>query len=106
MALSYNSVKKAYEVFHQVKEVHPITIESFPDDMASWDDDKKENPPLDIVLGWDKKTDGGWESIAFYVKAPSEELKGKFNELKGSIPNTSICKPYFRNESIWCFGWF
>ncbi|CAL2094931.1 hypothetical protein [Tenacibaculum sp. 190524A02b] len=106
MGLSYKSVKKAYKVFHEVKELHPITIESFPDDMANWKDEEKENPPLDIVLGWNKKYDGGWESISFFVKDPSKELIEKFNELKEAVPNTSICNPYYRNESIWCFGWF
>jgi hypothetical protein len=28
-----------------------------------------------------------------------------FNEVK-NIVNLSICEPYFRNENIWCFGWY
>ena len=106
MALSFSAVEKAYEVFNEVNKIHPIGMGAFPEDMSYWDDDEKENPPLNQVYGWDKKSDNGWESISFFVKDPTEELKEKFNELKSKVPNSSICKPYFRNESIWCFGWF
>jgi hypothetical protein len=106
MALSFNSVQKAYEVFNQIKKIIPLGIGAFPEDMEEWPDENKTNPPLNQVYGWGRKYDNGWESICFFVENPTEELKEKFNELKDTVPNSSICKPYFRNESIWCFGWF
>lgn len=106
MALSFESVKKAYTVFHEIKKLIPLSIDSFPDDMSDWDDKDKDNPELNKVFGWSKKYDNGWESISFFVKAPTQELIKKFDELKDVVPNTSISEPYHRNEKIWCFGWF
>ncbi len=106
MALSFESVKKAYTVFNELKNIVPLGIGAFPEDMSEWDDYEKENPPLNQVFGWDKKYDNGWESICFFIKNPSEELLNKFKDLENVVPNSSICNPYFRNENIWCFGWF
>lgn len=106
MALSFKSVEKTYEVFHQIKKIHPLTIDSWPEDMADWTDTEKKNPKENTVYGWGKKSDSGWESIAFFVRNPSQELKQKFDELKSVIHNTSISGPYHLNPEIYCFGWF
>ncbi|MDV4025274.1 hypothetical protein CMT52_13125 [Elizabethkingia anophelis] len=109
MALSFATVQKAYTVFNKIKkELLPeLEIPSWPLDMGEWDDEKKTNPPLLQVHGWGKKSDDGWESIAFFVKDPSEELISRFEELRLDIKsNTHINGKYHRNEKIWCIGWF
>lgn len=103
MALSFKAVEEAYKVFNELKVEH---IPSWPQDMAKWSDEKKRNPPLNTVLGYDKKSDDGWENLVFIVRDPSQELKDKFNKLKGRVPNSSFSKPYPRNEKLWVFGWF
>lgn len=107
MALSYRSVQIAYEVFHELKAILPeLIIESWPQDMSEWTSTEQENPPLNRVLGWGKKYDSGWESISFFCQNPSNELISKFEELKKRVPNTSLSKPYHRNEDLYVIGWF
>lgn len=106
MALSFAAVQKAYEVFNELKKIIPLSIPSWPEDMADWEDIKRENPQLNTVYGFSKKRDDGWENIFFFVVNPSEELKQRFDELKSKVPNSSICKPYDHNTSVWILGWF
>lgn len=108
MALSQSSVKKAYEVFNTLKNeiLENLEIPSWPQDMSQWDDDKKNNPKLNVVHGWGKKIDSGWESISFFIEDPSEELKGKFEALQKQVPNSAINEVYHRNGNLWVFGWF
>lgn len=106
MALNFNSVKEAYKVFNEVKSLVPLNIGAFPEDMSKWEEDKQIEPPLNEVLGWGKKCDNGWESISFFIKNPPEALISKFKKLENRVPNSSICQPYFRNQNIWCFGWY
>lgn len=106
MALSFKSTKKAYSIFNELNKLISLEISSFPEDMEKWEENEQKNPPLNKVLGWGQKIDGGWESISFFIKEPTEELKNKFEELKRTVPNSSISGPYFRNKNIWCFGWF
>lgn len=37
MALSFSSVEKAYKVFNELKEIIPLSIPSWPQDMQKWD---------------------------------------------------------------------
>ena len=109
MALSFTTVQKAYTVFNKIKkELLPeLEIPSWPQDMGDWDEKKRSNPPLNTVLGWGRKSDDGWESIAFFIKDPSEELISRFEELRLEIKsNSHINGKYHRNENIWCIGWF
>jgi len=108
MALSFSNVKKAYEVFNELKKtvLPKLYIDSFPEDMAGWSDEEKENPQLNKVYGYDKKSDSGWENLVFFVENPSEELKQKFNELKINVGNSSMCRSYSDDGSVWIFGWF
>lgn len=108
MALSFNSVKLAYKVLHQIKEtvLPDLVIKSFPEDMYDWTDEAKENPQLNKLYGFDRKSDNGWENLVFFVKSPSAELKQKFDELKGNVPNSSFFKPYSEDHLIWIIGWF
>lgn len=103
MALNFDSVREAYEI---LGELEVENIPSFPEDMAEWSDEEKRNPPLETVLGYDKKGDNGWENIVFITRDPSAELKAKFESLKHRVPNSSISSPYKWNESLWVFGWF
>lgn len=106
MALSFKSVQKAYEVFHTIKKEHlpELQIPSWPQDMGEWTEEEKNNPPKMIVLGSDKKSDGGWESICFFVENPSKELLARFDELETQVPNSAIRAQ--RNTTLWRLGWF
>lgn len=108
MAISFTNIQKTYEAFHEIKKsvLPELNIKSFPEDMAEWTNEERKNPKENIVYGWGKKSDSGWESIAFFVKNPSEELKQKFDQLKSVIGNSSISEPYHLNPEIYCFGWF
>ncbi|MFA6058939.1 MAG: hypothetical protein WC756_12125 [Taibaiella sp.] len=103
MALSFAAVREAYKVFH---ELGITNVPSWPEDMASWNHNKKCNPPTDTVLGFDIKHDNGWENLVVFLKNPSEEFKQKFDELKKRVPNSSIAQRYSENRSYWIFGWF
>lgn len=103
MALSFRSVEKAYEVFHELGVKH---VPSWPEDMYTWSEEKRAHPEEDRVYGWDKKVDDGWENIFFFVRNPSQELKDKFDQLKHRVPNSSMSKPYGYNKELWMFGWF
>lgn len=106
MALSFQAVEKAYEVFAELKQIIPLKIPSYPEDMYNWSQEEKAAPKENIVVGYDHKQDGGWENLFCFIKDPSPELKQKFDELKGKVPNTSISRAYRSNGSLWVFGWF
>lgn len=107
MALNFKNVERAYEVFNEIKKtvLPELRIDSFPEDISEWYKDDMPYPNLNQVYGFDKKPDG-WESIVFFVRNPSSELKLKFDELKSKISNSSISRPYSKNSEIWIFGWF
>lgn len=106
MALSFSSVQKAYEVFNELKKIVPLSIPSWPEDMYKWSIEEQKNPPLNTVIGWDKKADDGWGNIVFFIKGPPKKLVERFNELKKKVPNSSYCEPYRDNPEIWVIGWF
>lgn len=107
MALSFNSVKKAYKVLNHVKSEHlpDLFIPSFPEDTAHWDSYQQSRPRRNMVYGFDLKYDNGWESLFFYVEDPTEELKADFQEWAKSVPNTSISR-LDKTSGYWRFGWF
>lgn len=106
MALSFSSVEKAYEVFHELKSIIPLSTPSFPEDMAEWTVMERKNPLEYKVYGYEKKYDNGWENLIFFVCNPSDELKQRFDELKSKVPNSSMSHAYTNNDSLWIFGWF
>ncbi|WP_299576646.1 hypothetical protein [uncultured Sunxiuqinia sp.] len=108
MALSFESVKKAYEVLNEIKKtvLPELTINSWPEDLLEWSEDKRENPEPNTVYGFDKKSDDGWENLIFFVETPSKELKAKFDELKDRVPNSSMLKRYSQNTDLYVIGWF
>lgn len=108
MALSYNSVEKAYKVFNTIKKelLKDLIIPSWPKDMGEWENEDQKNPEQYVVYGWGKKSDDGWESISFFIENPSEELKTRFDELKKQVPNSALNEAYHRNENLWVIGWF
>lgn len=108
MALSFSNVERAYEVFNALKNtvLPQLTIDSWPEDMSDWSEEERKAPRLEQIYGFSKMSDGGWENLVFFVKNPSQELKEKFDELKGRVGNSSINKPYSKNKSLWIFGWF
>lgn len=109
MALSFATVEKAYLIFHDLKkELLPeLQIPTWPQDMGEWESKKRNNPSELVVHGWGKKSDDGWESLTFFIKDPSEELKSRFEELsKRILSNTHLNEPYHKNENLWVIGWF
>lgn len=108
MALSIINVERAYEVFNELKRtvLPELSIRSYPEDMSEWEDEDRKNPRLNEVYGFDKKSDGGWENLVFFVQNPTQELKDKFEELKMKVNNSSINNAYSRNKLLWIFGWF
>ena len=109
MALSFKSVQKAYQVFHQIKDefVPGLSIPSWPEDMSEWEESERKEPRELIVYGSGKKSDDGWESITFFMEnRPSKEMQARFKELAQTVPNTSLCEQYHRNENLWVIGWF
>ena len=108
MALSFQSVQKAYRVLNEIKEtvLPDLVIDSWPEDLFDWSDEERKNPQLNRVYGFDKKSDNGWENLVFFVEKPDEKLKVKFDELKENVPNSSFAKPYKENSDFYIFGWF
>jgi hypothetical protein len=109
MALSISSVKKAYNVFTEIKIniIYDLNIPSKPIDIAEWNNEERQYPLERKVYGFGKKPDNGWESLFFLVSNPSQDLKDRFFELKGAVPNSSISKVYRDdNTNVWIFGWF
>jgi hypothetical protein len=111
MALSKQAAQKALAIFHQIKDeflpelIIPHSIDRLID-LSDWTEDELENRPINRVLGWDRKSDDGWENILIYTPNPSNELKDRFSELAKGIINSSINKPATFNPQLWCFGWF
>jgi len=104
MALSFDAVKKAYEVMN---ELELSNIQSFPPD---WEDDidehNKKYPELEFTYGYDQKQDNGWENLFFFKINPSKEFIEKWNILKEKVRNTSFMKKHELNEDYTVFGWF
>src|SRR5215213_6093429 len=110
MALSSRAVDKAYEVFNQLRQLLPkLEIPTWPEDAGKWPTIKwqdEESFKLNIVYGFDRKSDDGWENLFFYTENPSDELKVLFDELKRSVPNTSISRAVEGRPGVWKFGWY
>jgi hypothetical protein len=108
MALSFTTVQDAYKVLHNIKmtALPELDIRSWPEDTARWGWEKTLNPPENVLLGYDKKYDDGWEQLIFYVNSPTEKLKQAFREHNTIKGNSSICKPMADGSLTWVFGWF
>ncbi|WP_231423995.1 hypothetical protein [Pedobacter sp. Leaf250] len=108
MALNTTAIEQAYKVLQEIKsEVLPdLAIPSWPMDMAKLSDEDRIDPPLNEVMGFDRKADNGWENLFFLVKKPSPELITLFTQLKPKVPNTGFAKVYAQNDQYWILGWF
>jgi len=108
MAINFTNIEKAYEVFNELQKslLPELSIGSFPEDMSEWTDKAQENPAVNRVYGFSKKSDSGWENIMFFVENPSDELKEKFDELKTEVGNSSMAEAYDKNSNLWIFGWY
>ena len=107
MALSFSAVEKAYEVFNEIKKttLPDLIIGSNPPDIVTWDREDIHRTQEKRVYGSDRKYDGGWESIFFWVKHPTRELKEQFENLRDKVPNSSYSS-YNEKVEMWEFGWF
>jgi hypothetical protein len=96
MALSSNSVKKAW---HILNAVNPKANNSF---VESYDE---ENPLKDdTIIGLGKKADGGWENIFINVTNLKPEQRAIFEERKSEVPNSSFIR--YEGYGITRIGWF
>lgn len=109
MALSYDSVKKAYTVFNTLKKEYgiPERIPSWPADLLE-DSDLRKNPSQNVVYGFDKKNDDGWENLVFFIENPPVGFKERFLELATIVPNSTYSSKWKDDGSspYWLFGWF
>lgn len=103
MALSFDSVKKAYKVMNELKLTE---IQSFPPEWNYVEDYEKEEPIEDKTYAAGKKADNGWENLFFFKKNPSNEFIEKWNSLKNNVPNSSFMQVHDENSEFTCFGWF
>ncbi len=88
MALSKNSVKKAADL---LKKINPKIKKA---NVIQADDVWQ----TDIVIGHDKKKDGGYETVFTNIKDIEPEQITAFNSLAGStISNTSFVDPANEN---------
>jgi len=108
MALSTNAIAMAYQVLSEIKQqvLPDLAIPSWPMDMAKLPEDDRINPPVNEVMGFDRKADDGWENLFFIVRKPSPELITLFTHLKHKVPNTGFAKVYAQNDKYWILGWF
>lgn len=109
MGMSKRAIEKAYEVFGAIKkEVLPeLELKSWPTDYVELDEEEKESPRLYEVYGCDKKADGGWECLMFFMpNPPNEDVLRLFDELKGDVPNSSMSGPSKLAPHLYRIGWF
>lgn len=103
MALSFNAVEKAFDVFN---ELGLSGIRSFPPDFNEVEAWEKENPLEELTYGLDQKSDSGWENLFFFKINPSQEFIEQWELLKSKVPNSSFMKKYNENPEYTMFGWF
>lgn len=103
MALSFDSIQKAYKVFHELKVKN---VPSWPEDLQEWTEEERKHPKEDTVYGFAKKSDDGWENLFFFKRNPTTEFKAKFDELKKRVPNSSFANLDTKSGDLWIFGWF
>ncbi|WP_116787657.1 hypothetical protein [Flavobacterium psychrotrophum] len=113
MGLSYSTVQDTYKVFNILKEEFfpKLNIKSWPEDGYEWSEKKKKDPPLLELIGWDKKSDDGWENIFFVIKSRDvpEGLKERFEELAQEyrIGNSRLFSTLSDERSdLFIIGWF
>lgn len=97
MALSKSSVEKAWQI---LKAVNPDAHYSF---IQQWDSEDHEWE-TDVILGVDRKIDGGWENVFMNIKNITPDQLALFNARKGEIHNSSFVKE--ESDGITCIGWF
>jgi hypothetical protein len=96
MALSSESVRKAWYILH---EINPNARNSF---IKQYD----EADPLeeDTIIGVDRKADDGWENIFLNVKGLTADQLATFNRRKKEVPNSSFIRD--KGDGITRIGWF
>ena len=82
MALSKTSVQKAWEILN---EINPLANNSF---VAEHDENNKYQE--NMILGFGRKEDGGWENIFMNIRHITVEQRGLFEDLRHKISNTSF----------------
>ncbi|QKX07775.1 hypothetical protein HN014_22510 (plasmid) [Aquimarina sp. TRL1] len=96
MGLSKRSVAKAKEILSEIIETD--CIKELP--YGKW-----ECKDTEIILCYDRKSDGGYENVFVNVKNISEDQKNHFNTRKKEIGNSSFLKDPDENN-ITTLGWF
>ena len=78
----------------------------FTPDFSHINKSEKTYPNQNYTYGKDKKCDGSWEELFFFVKNPSDEFIKKWNDLKDTVPNSSFMRKHKKNPEYTIFGWF
>lgn len=103
MALSFEAVKIAFQVFNKLELKD---IRSFPPEFYDLSEHEQKNPREECTYGIDRKSDNGWENLFFFKKSPSKDFIERWNSLKDQVPNSSFEKLYEENPEYMIFGWF
>jgi len=96
MALSESSVLKAWRILN---EINPAANNSF---ISHYDED--EPLRLDAIIGYDRKSDGGWENVFINVRNISQEQLETFKSRAREIPNSFFIDD--KGNGITRIGWF
>lgn len=99
MALSKDNVEKAWKILNNI---NPLAKNSFIEEVVKLDDENSFK--TDTILGYDPKSDGGWENIFMNVKNITPEQLEKFEQRKREVHNSSFNKD--EGNGITCIGWF
>lgn len=96
MALSWESVQKAWFILH---EINPLASNSW---IKLYDDGN----PLEenLIIGVDKKSDDGWENVFINIRNITAEQMAIFERRKKEIPNSSFVRN--KGDGITRIGWF
>lgn len=96
MALSWESVKKAWYILN---EINPLASNSW---VRLYDE---ENPlEENMIIGVDPKADDGWENIFINVKNITGDQLAIFERRKREVPNSSFIRN--KGDGITRIGWF
>jgi len=96
MALSKENVQKGWRILN---EVNPMANNSFISEFDP-EDPFREN----LIIGEDKKSDGGWECIFLNIINITPDQISIFERRKNEVHNSSFFN--YKGNGITRIGWF
>ena len=97
MGLKRDSFEKAYCFLKKFNE--PI----FTDFMDA--DEHEGNFPINTIIGHDRKSDGGYETIQLYIENITAEQLFLFHSNRNIIKNSSFIREP-DSDNVTCIGWY